>query len=364
MFSSLIGQKKTKEYFRKVVSSGKMPHSYIFYGPVGVGKTAAAIDLAKYLLCRSEDSNKPCEECVSCAKFRNLEHPDLLFYFPMPVIPDKKKEISVILKMRTEFAQNPYTLTNRSGKDSIHIDKIRDIKKRLIMQSYQGKGRVVIITGSDLMTVQASNSLLKVLEEPPQDITMILVTSILGDLLPTIRSRCQLLHFSNLSADDISRALVERENLSEEEAQQLAYLSEGSYSKALDYWNDDFSETSQDCAKFIETCSEKTLLDSVEIVEEFSGKYRKNPNGLRSLLDYLSVLVKSYYENVLVNENDANQEQKLIRIPDPIKKLSKTSLENLIDETEKSVDLLNKNVYLNLILMNLNFKLRNIFNDA
>ena len=132
MFDQLIGQEKIKHYFSREIDSEKTHHAYLLHGPRGVGKAAAVIDLAQIITCHNTDQ-RPCGECLSCVKFKTMEHPDVSIYFPVPgaVKPEE------LYRIRCEIASNPY-LQIKNG--SLHIDMVREMKRKLRLHSYQGHG--------------------------------------------------------------------------------------------------------------------------------------------------------------------------------------------------------------------------------
>ena len=356
MFARLIGQEKIKHYFTRVIESGKMPHSYLFYGPEGTGKAAAALELAKIITCHSPDQ-RPCGDCVSCAKFRTMEHPDVLLYFPVPGSM-KPEEIQ---QTRVEIARNPYGRIELHKNASLHIDMVRAIKKRLRVRSYQGHGRVIILLGCETLNLDTGNALLKLLEEPPDDVSIIVTTTVLDDVLPTIRSRCQLLHLSYLSAEAIAEALRIRENIPEEESRYFALLSGGSYARALEFLKDDFTDRKTFCSKILESCAVKPMEEIIALVEKLADRY--NVNEIKSILELLIAMLKHSYELTIGFPDSQPDRDSLMSLPPSVVKTDSVTIENVVGDIEKSVDLLNKNVYLNIILVVLFFKLGERFGN-
>jgi len=189
-WSDICGCKRQKEFFERVVHSGRVAHAYLFFGPSGVGKTTCALELAKFLNCLNPTSDGSCGQCKNCRLINNLSHPDV-------------------------------SLLSPSG-DSIKIGEIRDFAKWLNLKSVAGKMKVGIIKEAEKLTEEAANCLLKTLEEPPRDSVVILIASRASSLLPTVVSRCQIIEFSPLSSLEISNYLVEKKGWKKEEAQKVA----------------------------------------------------------------------------------------------------------------------------------------------
>lgn len=351
MFSKLIGQEKTKHYFSRVIDSGKIHHSFLFHGPEGTGKTAAALELAQILTCYDKHK-RPCNECGGCTKFSKSEHPDILLFFPAQAsIKMEEKQV-----MRENITTDPYQKTTRLKNAALHVEVAREIKRRLRLQSFLGHGRVIILLNCETMTLETANALLKLLEEPHEDVTFILTTSSLNDVLPTIRSRCQLMHFSYLSKKSIADALHTEKNISERKALDFAEFAGGSYSRALDFLGKEFEEHKALCNKIINYCVSEPLEKVIALSEELSLK--ENVSKIRPALEIVVSVLKFQYKTTFASSENLPAHNPVIDIPESLSFSNPEALISTIDEIEKSVDLLSKNVYLNLILVVLFFKMR------
>lgn len=210
-FASLIGQDRIKEVLTRSVSTGRLPHALLFTGSAGTGKEAAAIDLARILLCneyRQEDGEKviPCGECPSCVQSGKLAHPNFLILYPLPkpksvssedssgieYTEAQRKEMLSLLEAKT---QDPYIPLHVNGGQEILIEHIRALRREFSLTTYSGQWRIVLVSQADRLRIGAANAFLKLLEEPPENVLFILTTTRSSRILPTIRSRCQLLRF-------------------------------------------------------------------------------------------------------------------------------------------------------------------------
>ncbi len=174
----------------------RLPHALLFYGPAGVGKEALALELAKLLNCLSPQQGI-CNSCSACRKIQHLEHPDVHLIFPTPAERNvKPEELQQALQQK---AANPFAeITFGTRNTFIGIDTIRDLKREASFKRFEGKHKVYIITHADQMRPEAANALLKLLEEPPENLMLILITESIHKILPTIKSRCQLVRFAPL----------------------------------------------------------------------------------------------------------------------------------------------------------------------
>lgn len=255
-FKRLVGQERVEDILSRAIKSNILPHAYLFLGADGTGKEAAAIELAKNLLCLSDQSSKsiesghaPCDNCPSCVQVDKLSHPNLRILFPLPKPKDssagqaresytdtQQKHIDEILSEKTK---NLYAPLRVSGGQEILIEHIRALRQEFRLTSYSGGWRIVLISNADRIRVQAANAFLKLLEEPPQNVMFILTSSRESKILPTILSRCQVLRFSLLTEPVIASELQARYNLDFAKANASARLSGGSWYSAVKWAQED-----------------------------------------------------------------------------------------------------------------------------
>ncbi len=194
---NIIGHSKQINILQKIIESGKIATTYGFFGISGIGKKATALNFAKAVNCLQDPCLRRDDECncQSCHKIETGNHPDIVMITP----PEKNK--------------------------NIRIEEIRTLQKDLAYKPYEAKHRFFIIDDAHLMTVSASNALLKNLEESSTHTSFILIATSPKKLLPTIVSRCQKILFSPLTPEDISKIL--------DLPPILARLSQGSLELAL-----------------------------------------------------------------------------------------------------------------------------------
>ncbi len=171
--------------FSEVSNQNNFPQSLLIYGPEGIGKFSFALRLANYLLCESSNKLKPCTECSGCKWFAAGNHPDFIGILP--------EEILHLLPQDLQFSEGKDSSEDKKLSKFIKIDQIREALADLNLATYRGGKKILLINPVESMQTAASNSLLKALEEPPQNIIFILVSNQIDRVLPTIRSRCRLL---------------------------------------------------------------------------------------------------------------------------------------------------------------------------
>ena len=203
-WSEIYGHHWPKDFFQKVLRTRRVAHAYLFSGPPRVGKRTFALELAKTLCCLTPHDGESCGQCKSCRLFATQSHPDLVMLSP--------------------------------SSDTIKIDQVREFTRNLNLKKSISEFKVGILVGVERLTEEASNCLLKTVEEPPSGTVLILTTSRLYSVSSTILSRVQLLESVPLSGEEVKRYLVEKEHLKEEEAQHIAFLATGSIGRALEIW--------------------------------------------------------------------------------------------------------------------------------
>src|SRR5262249_30066182 len=194
MFSSLIGNEEVKQSLRRLLESGRVPGSLLFTGEEGIGKKLFALELAKALNCRNRAGVEACDECPSCRRISNST-------FPSFGNADDDKE-------RMIWSEHADIAVVRPHKQIIRVKPMRELEREANFRPFEGVARVFIIEDADYMNDQAANALLKTLEEPPATTHLVLTTTNPTALLPTIRSRCQVIGFAPVAAEQIEKFLI------------------------------------------------------------------------------------------------------------------------------------------------------------
>ena len=243
-FSEILGQEHIKSHLIKSANLGRIPHAQLFVGPEGSGTLAMAIAYSQYIICSNQNAENLGSNEACNLKFNKISHPDLHFIYPTvstEEVKTKPKSIDFITEWRQFLTENLYgslfdwyqTLGVKNKQGEIRVDDAQEILKSLALKSYEGGYKVMIIWMADKLNTAASNKLLKLLEEPTDKTVFILISENEEDIIQTIRSRCQVLHFNGLPEKTISEALVSRENIDSKTAVKIAHQAQGNYNKAL-----------------------------------------------------------------------------------------------------------------------------------
>lgn len=244
-FSEVLGQKHIKNHLTTSVDNGRIAHAQLFVGPEGSGTLPMALAYAQYILCSNVNGENVGGNESCNLKFKNFSHPDLHFAFPVTT-SDKVKSKPVssfyLEEWRQLLNQQPYGnlfdwykmlgVDNKQGQ--IGVDEALQIVKSLALKSYEGGYKVMLIWMAEKMNTASANKLLKLIEEPPEKTIFILIAEDEEQIINTIRSRCQILHFPPLAEEAISAALIENYQIEQSVATKIAHQANGNYNKACD----------------------------------------------------------------------------------------------------------------------------------
>ncbi|KMT40428.1 DNA polymerase III subunit delta' [Melissococcus plutonius] len=239
-----------------------LSHAYLFEGMKGTGKKECALWLTKLLFCTQIVNSEPCDRCNNCLRVQKEEHPDVL-----KIIPDgqtiKKDQV---LRLKSEFT--------KSGMETTQ--------------------KVFLIEQADKMNVSAANSLLKFLEEPNNESMVILETTQLIKMLPTIQSRCQILHFQPLNKRTLFKALL-NEKVSQTSAELLIELT-SSFNKAVKLSQDEwFNEARETIGQWVEYFKKDDLQAFIYVQKKMIKIFKEKDQQALSfdlLLAYFYQLLK------------------------------------------------------------------------
>lgn len=362
----VIGQQRVKDLLRRVISSGSIAHAHLFWGAEGVGKDAMAIEFARALNCQSNHLD-PCGECVSCRKIDLLQHPNVSLIVALPVGKNEQpgddpvkglteEQLEAVQEQMRLKAENPYHRVEIPKANFIKINSVRHLRRDASLSAFEGGKRVFIISHAEEMNPEASNSLLKTLEEPSSDSIFILTTAHKEQLLPTILSRCQLVQFDPLGEEALRDVLIAQHALGGEQAALIARLAHGSYTHALDLMAADVVAQRQEAVQFLRLVLGAQRIPLAAEIERITSL------GDRSTVERWMKLLSVWLRDALVLREQG--EQGLLNL-DQLKdlrsfnqKFPAARLGQALEAVEASIALVGKNGYLPLIMTGLAIDLR------
>lgn len=322
-YAQIIGNASVRNLLKRIVDQGKASHANLFTGPEGVGKATTATVFAKSLLCTSPVAGAACDGCTSCRKFDSGNHPDF------------------------------HMIDGEKG--TIKIEQIRELQKNIYLKAYESNNRVYLIDRADNFTIEAANSLLKVLEEPPAKSYFVLTSHRSFALLPTIISRCQQFNFQPVLTEELEDFLVQTVGVHEVEAKLLALLSGGCPGKAYSVFNTQgLLETRVELVNMLTELLEKNDWEQVKMAEYLE----KSKERLDVYIEFITL----WYRDLLVWKETQNPKflvniDMVKRIEDLSQRYSKPGLLDrlsLVAQTKKSLAV---NANVRLVLDNLVFSL-------
>jgi DNA polymerase-3 subunit delta' len=253
-FSEIFGQENIKSHLRKSADLGRIPHAQLFVGPEGSGTLPMAIAYAQYIICGNQNNENIGLNHACNLKFKKTSHPDLHFIYPTVStegVKTKPKSVDFISEWRQFLDNNPYgslfdwyqLLGVKNKQGEIRVDDAQEVLKLLALKSFEGGYKVMIIWMAEKLNSAASNKLLKLLEEPTDKTVFILLSENEEDIIQTIRSRCQVLHFNALPEKIIADGLTCNQNIDSTTALKIAHQAQGNYNKALQLLQPDSEST-------------------------------------------------------------------------------------------------------------------------
>ena len=230
----------------RMVDEDRLPHAIMLTGPQGAGKLALAIGFAKVLLSQGGETSM-FGEPVESPMLRKLEHPDLHFTYPTiklpsmsadhkPVSDDFAREWHELVMAGPYFTMNEWLelMGGENQQAIITAGESDELVRKLSLKSSQGGYKVSIVWLPERMNHECANKILKLLEEPPSQTIFLMVCNEPEKLLETIRSRVQRVDVKKIDTEDIRQALMEKRGLTEDEAQRISRMANGSWLKALE----------------------------------------------------------------------------------------------------------------------------------
>ena len=270
-FSEIVGHEQIKEHMQAAIRDKKPFHAYLFQGEEGVGKEALARTFAAGLQCQSESADKPCKECVSCRQMESGNQPDVIWV--------------------------------TREKASLGVDEIREqLCNTMDIKPFSSPYKIYLVPEAEKMTEAAQNALFKTIEEPPEYGIVILMTSNISALLPTIQSRCLTMEFRPLSTAVVESYVKEHCQVPDYQARASAAFAQGNLGKAMRYAkSEDFIERKDHIISLLRHVEQMDLSEMLAVIKDLGT--RKD-----EVRDYIDLMVLWYRDVLLFKATkDINQ---------------------------------------------------------
>ena len=324
-FTEIVGHEQIKEHMQAAIRDKKPFHAYLFQGEEGVGKEALARTFAAGLQCQSESADKPCKECVSCRQMESGNQPDVIWV--------------------------------TREKASLGVDEIREqLCNTMDIKPFSSPYKIYLVPEAEKMTEAAQNALLKTIEEPPEYGIVILMTSNISALLPTIQSRCLTMEFRPLSTAVVESYVKEHCQVPDYQARASAAFAQGNLGKAMRYAkSEDFIERKDHIISLLRHVEQMDLSEMLAVIKDLGT--RKD-----EVRDYIDLMVLWYRDVLLFKATkDINQllfQDEASYISREASHRSYEKIEEILQAFEKAKVRLRANVYfdITMVLMLLTLK--------
>jgi DNA polymerase-3 subunit delta' len=327
----------------KSLENGRLAHAYLFHGPQGTAKEATAIELAKAVNCHN-DENRPCNECPSCQKITNLNHPDIQFIFPV----NKTWSSEEIGKLLKKKAENPYAHINYTGNTTIQINRVRELQNQAKYTPHEADKKVYIISEADQMSRESANAFLKLLEEPPSSLMIILITTIESALLETIRSRCQKIYFPTLTFTEAGN-IVRKVSDFDGDVDRLVHIYGANLKEIFQNIDRETDEKRQQVYLYLRAIASGNPYLLMESVDNITSTRDKN-----YLMDVLNLIILWFRD--ALHSVTLGTETELINVDfseelgNFVKAFGNSNFELIVSDIENAVQNVNRNIYPPLLL--------------
>ena len=292
-FKDIIGQEEIKKQLIHSAQTGVVPHAQLFTEQGGAGAFPLALAYARYLNCTNRTETDACGHCPSCLKYNELAHPDLHFVFPIVSKKEKKKEIcdDYLTEWRSFLKEHIYFnldswleyIDAGNSQALIYSKESDEILRKLSLKIYEAPYRVLFVWLPEKLHQTCANKLLKIIEEPPQNTVILMISEHPDLILVTILSRAQRIHVRGIHPEAIISSMMNQFNLTPEDAKQVAHLANGNYLKA------------------IETISlgeeNKFYLEQFKSI--MRNSWARNVRGMKDLADTLAAIGRERQKNFL-----------------------------------------------------------------
>ena len=364
-FKDIPGHHELKAKLASSIKEHRIPHAQLFLGPEGSHNLSLAIACLQMMYCTQPLADDSCGQCSSCSKISKHSHPDVHYSYPTA----GAKQISTTYINDWRAMLNEHPLMNASdwmsriAKDenktpNITREESRDILSKLSLKPFEGEAKALIIWMPEYLD-KIGNSLLKIIEEPPQRTFFILVAHHFDSILPTVSSRTQLVKIGSYQNEEIVMHLRDRYNLEQSKAENIAFLADGNLREAVmmvEEVDDNYSELFR---KMMLACYQNDLSTVSKITDELARLGRNQiqlylQNGLKILRETLLYKTIDNYEIKFVGE-----------YKEFIRNFSSTMNAKLIEESYHSINEaiyhIGRNSNAKISLFNLSLALRHNF---
>lgn len=328
-FDSVIGQKNVKKVLQDSIVSERIGHAYLFYGPAGIGKKLLARAYAESVMCLHPNADgTPCGKCQACILNKNESNPDLRFYD----IP--------------------------KGKKGIVIDQAREIVSDAMTVPYYSNKKVYVIIAGETMNAAAQNALLKILEEPPRYVMIIILTTNISVILDTIKSRTSRIDFARYENAEIE-AILRQNGVESPDAAAVSY-ADGIAGRAISFYGDDrINEIRDNVLRICRETAENNAANRIDNAA-YLGTLKKDAEFvLYTMLSYYNDVGKAarYGKSVSITNTQLETEIRLMAAKIGFYKAQ--DIEKVINKTWKYIE---RSINIEVAMSNMLIQIQEVIN--
>lgn len=369
-FKSIIGQEKVKNRLITSLQENRVAHTQLFLGPDGSGSFALALAFVQYINCQGKTETDSCGVCPSCVKFQKFSHPDLHFYFPTTtneVVKKDPKSALFVNDWRNYLEQVEAYPTKIGWHDHLHVGNKQgtiyvrdasDLIQLVSLKPYEARYKTFFIWMADRMHESASNKLLKTFEEPPSNTLIFIFTERYELLLPTVRSRAQLVKVEGLPENIIKEALISEKGANENLAHDISLISEGNWNLAQEIF-DNADETQENFLKFREWLRLCFKPGNYLELNRFNSDLSRS--GRENIKRFLGYGLDIIHNSILHNSGNSEKVKKSKDELDFLKKfapyINKANQSELYQLLNEAIYFVERNAHAGILFTDLSFKI-------
>ena len=370
-FGLLSSQAKVWEQLKKIAVSHRLGSAYLFHGPSGSGKEYIATKFAQMLNCEKQIGSI-CRNCPSCKRSEILQHENINLVFPLPVMKKKsadsmdefeKSNVDIITDSIKKKASNPFHKIQLPNANRILIQSIRLLRRTLYLKTQNVGRKIVLVFDAHLLNSgqgEAANAFLKILEEPPSNTTIILVTDYMELLLPTILSRCQKIAFSKLNNEYLEE-WCSINKVKKAHVPLVIGLSEGDVHKAKLLISQPLEKNMSSISSLVKVISEQDPVQWRKLISTYSRYSKQNKSEFYFHFNMLKIWFQAanrLTKNIdhVLHKTSFVEDMKIF-----IKRNPNADFYSIIYELEKPMEAVKNNYYMPLVLINLLLEIQKHF---
>ena len=331
-FTDILAQDHIIDHFNKAIKTDHLSHAYIFTGQEGVGKALFAKEFAKALNCKNND-NDSCNSCTNCNRIEMLNHPDVFWI--------EREEKAKFIK----------------------IENIRNLQNSVRLSPLESDYKIFIIKEADRMNEEASNCLLKTLEEPSPNTIIILIANSVAPIKDTIRSRCQIIRFQPIPSHIIEGQLTDKSGADANKIGWISRFCNGSLANALHLLDDNHYEMNNDIVTRMTGPDMDNLIFAEEVIDSYlsaGDSLEEKRQILKSILHCILQLYRDLLMVKVMNKHDVEQAKMSLynagredSLQEYANYLTREQIMYLINEILESIKHVDLNLNINLLLENI-----------